>query len=152
MSIVTVFREPHPPYPTFVDLAWVEAEEYFALQQHGPHNYGLGYIETWLHERQKKIGDTVPAKDVFEQIMKEDLLSRTLSYADGLAIQALGGKVYLERFGEVMLPLWRSVVRDTVGRMLVPHLSSPIGGAVPIFWHWLELDLNHKSPTPLFLA
>ncbi len=150
MSRVIVNRAVLPTYPECADEDWLHAPDFKALEHSGPAIYNLSDLELWYHEQQKAPGSSVSGQIVYNTLLYHSWHKRSLGLVDGLAIQTLGAEVYARYFPGLLIPLWRSVVLDKVGRLLVPKLIGPIGGVVLLLWCAIDLEWNKKMPAPLF--
>ncbi len=136
--LVRVDRSVRPTYPI-----WVKKLMHPELECAGPPEYDLSRVEQWLHDDQKP-GSVVHGKIIYKQL-KDGGLATCLNLQDGLAIQAKGVAVFRNLFAGKAVPLWASVVRNQVGRDLVPTLCLR-GDRIVCDWKKIRSDFSSSCP------
>ncbi len=145
--IVRVDRSIRPVYPDFLNQEYLKKSEFIALERLGPSEFDASRLRKWWHPKQKKgrvLGDVI-----HDVLVKKNLLSSCLGFADLLGIKAKGIEFFRQHFKGQAVFGWRSVVPNRDGYFLVPCLVER-GGAVVQRWLWLGHGFGAAGPALRF--
>ena len=134
-TIVRVDRSVSPIYPD-----WVREVMHPKLERTGPAVYGLATVELLFWNGQ--MGGDWREQDVYENLISENMIEGCLGLSDGLAIQQMGVIVFPKLLAGKVMFLWKSVVRDNRGFLVVPYIVGNNDG-VYISWHRLAIECQN---------
>lgn len=144
-TLIRVDRSIRPVYPD-----WVKVVMYPELEPTGPVEYDLGTIDPWLHDGQKN-GRSMEGHELYEYLKDKKMLEGCLSLRDGEEIQKKGLAVFRKFFQGKAVFLWKSVVQDRDGNLIVPCLCEA-GDEVVELWDWLGGYWDDDRPAPRFAS
>lgn len=144
----TIIRITRPVKPTYPD--WVKKVMHPELEDVGPGEYDPASIDPWLHDGQRN-GGRVEGNRIYEDFKRNDSLKICLGLRDGEEIQKKGIAVFRQFFGGKAVFLWKSLVLDSNGDLIVPFLYE-LGDEVVVSWGCLGSDFYDDSPAARFAS
>ena len=154
-TIVHVNRSASPVYPAFV-----KAVMHPQLEHTGPAEFDLAKVKLWRHTGQKG-WKVISGHIIYRYLKNTVMIENCLSLLDGQGIQkkmqGRGGirslmkglDLYQSFFNGQSVGLWKSVIRNNDGLLVVPCLNECCG-KVGIIWMHLECDWNAFGPAGQF--
>ena len=104
-TIIRVDRQVPPIYPH-----WVMRVMHPELESIGSVEYDLAKVERWFHKEQKKGNRDLRLQTIYEHLVANNMIERSIGLRDGEEIMKKGHLVFSKLFGEWgNIPLWKSV-------------------------------------------
>lgn len=134
--------------PSYLPASNYKEEYYVQFQNSGPESFDLRKIKKFLLDEQGN-GGKVTGRTIFDFLVKNNMLSRALSYRDGEEIQKKGVDIFRKIFGPNNLMLWKSVAEansrgSNEDQLNVMYLIVS-GGRVKMFVRNLAKDFDLRD-------
>ncbi len=109
---------------------WVKRRLHPEPQSMSPKVYDLSLdVGIWLHESQQhKQG--VEGLTIYEHLKDTGDISFCLGLQDGIAIQKKDTETFHSLFSDKLVFLWRDIIEDEEGHLVVPYLYETCGGVL----------------------
>ncbi len=143
-TIVRVDRAARIVFPD-----WMEKVMHPELESTGSAEYDISTLQPWLHPKQ--MGGLARGQEIYDFLKDTNGLESCLGLSDGLAIQQMGIAVFRKFFAGKMMFLWKSVVQDRSGNLVVLYLME-YDDKVVVGWRWLFSDWDDDRPAARFAS
>lgn len=146
-TVIVVDRSTEPLYPTYMRQV-MDVE----FEGTGPRKYDVASnVRLWFHQNQGRLH--ISGHGIYDHLKSEHMLKDCLSLRDGEEILKKGFVTFRSFASCRAALLWKSVIKNKVGNLLVPYLHEEKAGELAIDWYLLDMNFEKRSwATPLFFT
>lgn len=160
MTFLKVNRNYSPRYPNF---HWMKKVIHPELDLVGPTEFSINDFELLVHANLSLNGE-LKCQVVYDQLIDQDILIRSLGLAELLEIKRKGEDFFRKNWRGKSLLGWKSVIEDNDGILYIPYLSPQhtnfgcVGGGtingfyLKVFWWTFSKNLKKEHLTFCFKA